>query len=206
MKNSDKMKKTEYTGVYVKGRGERPWITYIRFRDIVICINSSSKSVAAIKYNLLAALLQGDNAKQNNVEVSPSQRRDIVQELLFQITTETNIQKSLSVQGRKKIKDASTEYVGVYKYKNKALYQAYISKNTEKYSLKYHKTAAKAAAAYNIAAIALYGATAELNDVDISMVDQQFIDKILSSIEITETQRQLVYQTYLHKEEPDEKV
>ena len=152
-----KAAKSTYIGVYKRPKGSRPWITCIRFLDRMVLVHSTSERIAGIKYNALANFFQGDTAKLNDIKVPAIEYRMIVKELFFQLTAPTGEQKTISNQGLKKYTVASTQYVGVYKYPGKELYQAYINKKGKRYSLGYFKSSIEGAAAYNIAAPILYG-------------------------------------------------
>ncbi len=178
----DTAKKSKYFGVYMKPEGEKPYFSYVRFLDSRIIVYSDTEVKAAINYNIISRFCQGDKAKQNPIKVSDAEYKKVAKELLYQLSEPTSAQIFNANQGYKKIVCASTKYVGVYKYPGRELYHASISKNGKRYSLGYFRTSVEGACAYNIAAPFLYGDNARLNDVDMSLIDQAFINKILNKM------------------------
>lgn len=177
--------KSKYIGVYKKGRGIKSWFTDIRFDNGYreIKVHSDTEEKAALKYNILSTFFQGKRSKLNDINCTDKEYREIAKELYNQLTLPSGVQKANSNQGCKKYPDASTEFVGVYKYPSKELYFAYITKNKKRYSLGYYKNKYIAAAAYNIAANYLYNKTTKLNNVEMNIVDDFFTIRILRKLE-----------------------
>lgn len=185
MGKNEPLEKSRYISVYKKPHGFRSWITYIHSGTTIISIMSDNENTAALKYNILANFFHGESAVHNDIKVSPSVYNKTAREVYYQLTTPTSIQKTYSIQGCKKIKNASTEYVGVYEFKNANLtnpFNAYICKEKKRYSLGYYRTAQIAAASYNIAAKALYGDNARLNKVDMDFVDDKYIKHVMGKL------------------------
>ncbi len=176
--------KSAYVGVYKNGTGHMCWITFIRYNNgkKAVSVHSNNEIKAAIKYNILATFFQGKNATQNDLNFTMKEYREVSLELYSQLTLPSKIQKARSNQGYKKLSDASTEFVGVYKYPNRELYFAHITLNKKTLSLGYYKDKITAAQAYNIAAKKLYGIKAKLNNVESEKVDIDLIKRIYRKI------------------------
>lgn len=159
------------------------WLTFLYTKNFTFKVTSRDLLFAKLKYNMLHSLYKCDNYVPYVIEVNVDEYKRCAEELLVQLTDTTLNRRSKSSQGVPKDVMYSSIYVGVYFAKRVNLYFTYITKEGIRYSLGYYKHERIAAAVYNIGAKHLYGDCARFNAVDMSVIDDALMKRIILKIE-----------------------
>lgn len=158
------------------------WITFIRTKSLLIKVTSETERFAKIKYNMLAILYKREQAKLYEISCTDIEYKNCADELLVQLMNSKNENLSKGNQGKTRTENKSTEFVGVSYISRVDLYYAYITRMRVRCSLGYYKSDEEAALAYNLAAVAIYGNIARLNNISMENVSEEFRIKIQDKI------------------------